>query len=485
MPFLILFLLVLAAQPLPWPASPFGWGTRVSLLATAGAAVVPALMAAWLGRRTCRRLMNSSADRERTIHVYHSGRTIQLLVLLAAEFTALGLFGWGATVRTWCGDVPAEELPFGAELLLIAPFVFGLVLTWAAIYPTEQVLAGWSRPYGGRWAYVKFQARQYLTLIGLPLGLMVTARGLQWALGKRVDTSLMLCGLFGLVGATLVLAPLPLRLILGARPLPPGPIRDRLIAAGRRMRFRYSDILLWDTRNGIANAMVAGPIPWVRDVFLSDRLLAELSPAEVEAVFGHEVGHVRHRHFLFYAAFMGLSVVALTWLWSIAGTWLLSGPLANGMFDGWVGWEAVPVMLLIGIYVFVVFGFLSRRCERQADVYGCRAVSHDDESGADPPAAENDLCPIGIRTFISALDKVAVVNGISRRRPGLLSAWLHGTIARRIEFLEGVLADRTTEERFQRRLGLLKWGVLAGLAAGLLALAVGHWNELRQAMWPT
>ena len=32
-------------------------------------------------------------------------------------------------------------------------------------------------------------------------------------------------------------------------------------------------------------------------------------------------------------------------------------------------------MATIGAYIFLVFGFLSRRCERQADLYGCRAVS--------------------------------------------------------------------------------------------------------------
>jgi STE24 endopeptidase len=155
-------------------------------------------------------------------------------------------------------------------------------------------------------------------------------------------------------------------------------------------------------------------------------------------------------------------------------------------------------MLLIGAYVFVVFGFLSRRCERQADVYGCKAVScgsgacegHSDGEPAGYPAelgrsaTEVNLCPTGIRTFISALDKVALVNGISRRRPGLLNAWLHGTIARRVEFLETVLADRRAERRFQRRLGLLKWGLLTGLAAGLFVLAAGHWEELRPLVWP-
>jgi STE24 endopeptidase len=122
-------------------------------------------------------------------------------------------------------------------------------------------------------------------------------------------------------------------------------------------------------------------------------------------------------------------------------------------------------------------------------VYGCRAVScgaggcdgHADDAVLSP--AGRGLCPTGIRTFIAALDKVAVVNGISRRKPGWLNAWLHGTIARRVEFLEGVIADRRAERRFQWRLGLLKWGLLTGLVTGLVVLAAGHWDAISKAVW--
>jgi Zn-dependent protease with chaperone function len=511
MPFLILFLLVLAAQPLPWPRSPLGWGVGASALATAGVAILPTAFAAWLAARTSRRLLSAPWDRQKTLRTYHRGRLLQLLLLIGGQFAALGLLGWGWAVRTMCGADAPEKLPFGAELLVIAPFVIGLVSSWAAFYSAEQFLAprdsSATKYCGGRWGYVSFQSRQYLTLIGLPLGLMVIARGLQWALPEYVDGAWLLLIPIGLVGAALVLAPWPLRLILGARPLPPGPIREQLEATARRLRFRYSDILLWDTHNGVANAMVAGPVPWVRYVFLSDRLLAELTPAEIEAVFGHEIGHIRHRHFLFYAAFMGLSVVTLMGLWMMTANWFgptqpeplaveIPKPVAQTpgpeSSSGWQRWESVPQMVLIGSYVFVVFGFLSRRCERQADVYGCRAVCADDstgEPGGDPaaqrtPASAEELRPAGIRTFIAALDKVAAVNGINRRRPGLLNAWLHGTIARRVEFLEGVIADRRVERHFQRRLSLIKWALLTVLAAGVITMAAAHWDEIGPLLWP-
>ena len=86
-------------------------------------------------------------------------------------------------------------------------------------------------------------------------------------------------------------------------------------------------------------------------------------------------------------------------------------------------------------------------------------------------------------TFISALDKVAAINGISRRKPGWLAAWLHASVARRVEFLESLLTDGALERRFQRRLGLLKWGLLAGLAGVLLALHLaGYWDAVWSAL---
>ena len=111
-------------------------------------------------------------------------------------------------------------------------------------------------------------------------------------------------------------------------------------------------------------------------------------------------------------------------------------------------------LALFAVYIFVVFGYLSRRCERQADIYGSRSTS---------PQA-----------FIDALEKVAVLNGIPRDKPGRLWSWQHGTIGQRVAFLEQLRSDAAVEVNFQRRLFLLKWGVvflMVILSAGVL---LGH-----------
>src|SRR5262249_53709385 len=166
-------------------------------------------------------------------------------------------------------------------------------------------------------------------------------------------------------------------------PMPAGPLRDRLEAAAVRLRCRCSEILIWNTRNGMANAMVVGVLPWLRYVLLSDRLVEETTPEEVEAVFVHEVGHVKHQHMLYYLAFLigslavlsragGLVEDKIQELWPAALAFMEN----NTAFIQ--SWLALPTLLGLAVYIFTMFGFLSRRCERQADIYGCRAVSCED-----------------------------------------------------------------------------------------------------------
>src|SRR5205085_885707 len=107
----------------------------------------------------------------------------------------------------------------------------------------------------------------------------------------------------------------------------------------------------------------------------------------------------------------------------------------------------------LAAYLFLVFGFLSRRCERQADVFGCRSAScanpacdghHPD---TDFPAGGTGLCPTGIRTFVRALERVDLLHGADDAAParpaarllrgavGWLRAWQHGPVRRRVGFL--------------------------------------------------
>ncbi len=488
MPFLLMVFLTLVCLPDEgdWPHP--SWIPSAGASAGLTAAGVLALVGyAWLlARRTRRALLTDPVGREAVLARYERGRAAHRLLVFAVYAAALLLFGWGRAAyhlwgagegQPWPAVTGGQPWP-GAELVLLAPFLVSLTLSWACFYAAERAAhdtAGrilgidpasreWldrhapplrhGTPFGGRRSYLLFQLRQKLALVFIPLSLLLVLKELRRHVpesGSAREVLVDAAG-FAVVIGVFVGMPWLVRLALGLRPMPAGPLRDRLFAAARRLHFRFSDVLLWHTRGGMANAMVVGLVPWPRYVVLTDRLVEDFGDDEIEAVFGHEVGHVKHRHMLYYLSFLSGSVLLL-WLCEerlmpVVGHF----PTAGAWLDGWLRQShgllsLVPLAGLSLGYIFVVFGFLSRRCERQADVFGCRAVSclYGDCQGHDGrealPEDGRGLCPSGIRTFVRTLEKVARVNGISRDRPGFLQSWQHSTIARRVDFLQRLLED--------------------------------------------
>ena len=74
--------------------------------------------------------------------------------------------------------------------------------------------------------------------------------------------------------------------------------------------------------------------------------------------------------------------------------------------------------------------------------------------------------PSPVETFTSALEKLAAASGVDRRTP----AWQHGSIARRVEFLNRVAVDGQHGRRFQRRVDLASGLVLATVLSPALYL---------------
>lgn len=478
MPFLLMLFLTLACVPDNWP-EPGRWvgSPLTSVLLTWLGVLLEVGLAFAVSRRAQLLLHDASAPRDQVLRGYGRGRLCHLIGLFASYILALYVFGYGWAVQslwTWPGG----------DLLRLAPFCVALLLSWTCFYDAERALSGEGdeaheeeladhpRKFWSRAAYVGFHFRQNLALVFLPILLLLTEKELRLrfpALNQQWQVQASFVGV-GIAVAVFMTMPWILRIVLGLQSLPEGPLRDRLLGAARRLRFRCSDILLWNTRGGIANAMVIGVFPFLRYVLLSDRLLEDLTPDEVEAVFGHEVGHVKHHHMLYYLVFLLASIAVL-------GSLVL--PYQNELNEMLNLGErhdlaVLPVVGALGAYIFLVFGFLSRRCERQADIYGCRAVSCQ-HAGCDGhldghplPDGGAYLCPTGIQTFIQALEKVALLNGMSRDKPGFLQSWQHSTIARRVGFLQTLLTDPRAEVRFQRRVFLVKCAFLGVLAVGLI-----------------
>jgi Zn-dependent protease with chaperone function len=468
MPFLLLLMLTLTCLQREWPEPPAWLGAQGAVVLTA---CVMALFAAaaWFVAGVWRgQVENDPSGRSAVLRKYGRFRRWHVYTILVAYFLLVCFGGWGWTITRWL--IQDKVVIPGIDLVLMLPLAAGLTLSWAGYYPLERAIvhAGMmppAQPFPGRWTYVALQTRQNFLLVAPPLLLMGVQQLLFFAWPDLQGDPFLLPTIgFALLVGMYTGIPWLLRLLLGLEPLPASPLRDRLLATAQRLSFRLNDILVWNTRNTIVNAMVTGPVPWLRYVVLTDRLVLELTPEEVEAVFGHEVGHIKHHHLLFYFCFLMASMVAVVGLWdlgrdaldnSAAQTWMeLHLPALNQWLQSYELLSMLPLLGLLGIYVFVVFGFLSRRCERQADIFGCRTVS--------------------VPIFVEALEKVARLNGISRERPGWLMSWQHSTIAQRVEFLQQMYDDPRLEPRFQRRVGLVKWGMVLSLTAALVALGPGN-----------
>jgi Zn-dependent protease with chaperone function len=513
MPFLLMVFLVLVCLPEPeaWPNPLWTDSPQVCVTVTWLTVLLGSLHAFWLARRVSGGLEKEPSLREQLLARYERGRLHQQIALFVLYVLILSGLGWGwAVAQLWRGS--ATPLP-GAELLILLPFVTGQLLAWTAYYSAERAAHQAAlrllsaEPHTGTWlelertrrvpppsfgsraAYVFFQLRQKLALVFLPVVLLLVQKELQRLFPQAWQSWQKAANFLGIAFVLIVFATMPwiVRLVLGLKPLADGLMRRRLEASAHRLRFRCSNILVWNTRNGMANAMVIGILPWVRYVVFTDRLLEDFTPDEIEAVFGHEVGHIRHHHMLYYFSFLTTSVIVLGW---VINDLVVSykGPDPFGLTNHSAEW--VSVVSLVGVllaYIFVVFGFLSRRCERQADVFGCRAVSctspscrgHEEEEDLSPRG--QGLCPTGINTFIRALEKVAAVNGISRDRPGFLQSWQHASIGRRIEFLQRILLDPGVERRFQRRVFLFK-SLLLLVLGGSVAFIFVHDTKTSQAV---
>jgi STE24 endopeptidase len=505
MPLLLLLLLTLAClpdrwEPWPWNGS-WAWWTLYTWLAVTGVVTLAALLA----HRIRRLLAHAPGQRERLLQRYQSWRFYHQVGLFLVYGVVLYVFKWGWAVQSLSApDAPANAplLP-GAELFVLAPLLIGLILSWCCFYDADRAFHNVSPPpdldrafqsalatpepakaaFWSRWTHLAFQVRHNLALVCIPVSLIILIK----ALGRLIPDSSIewqeIASFGGMLATGLLFLFMPwvLRLILGLKPLPDGPLRSRLLATSRRLRFRCSNVLLWNTKGHVANAMVAGFVPWLRYVILTDRLVSELTPEEIEAVYGHEIGHIKHHHMVFYLGFLLASIAAL---WA---AYILLQEKLDGwsLLDKYPDLAIPPFVALVGIYLFVVFGYLSRRCERQADLYGCRAVSCGrkdcldhmlDRESATPG---HELCSTGIHTFMDALEKVGHLNGMSRDRPGWLQSWQHSTIARRIDFLHEVLTDQAAEKRFQTRVLLMKCALLLGVGAALLTLTqVAAWDRL-------
>ena len=281
--------------------------------------------------------------------------------------------------------------PLGYQLALLGAFalisaLIELPLEAWSTFRLEQA-HGFNRMSPGLWLADQAKGLGIGLLLGAPIAALILwlmgslgSLWWLWAWGAWIAFNLLVLVLY-----PTVIAPLFNKF----KPLEDAPLKARVEALMARCGFAAKGLFVMDgsRRSAHANAYFTGLGAAKRVVFF-DTLLAKLSPAEVEAVLAHELGHFKHRHVI-------KRIVAMFAL-SGAGFWLI-GWLAQQLWF-YLGLGAVPALdapndalalllfMLAGpVFTFFVsplFAALSRKQEYEADAYASAQTSAGDLSSA-------------------------------------------------------------------------------------------------------
>lgn len=411
-----------------------------------GAPVVAAVTLAWvlfsyllglgLAGRVRRRLRRHRGPAAELIEDFRVGLLLHRSVTVLFWFAYLYVTAWPVFIE---GVMGLPRWSILDDVLAVAPFVAALASGWAASYAADKAL---SRRAWGLGEYLWFQTRYSLLLVLLPWLLLKAVQD-SWEFWPEPLQGVMDSPVLGfvsfllVVGAAAVFLPVFLKWLFRAKSMPDSSLRRRLERRARAAGFAFRDILVWRmARARVLNAGVMGVVSRYRYVMFSDALLEALSPEECEAVLAHEIGHIKHRHIfaylLFAFGFVLLVFVAMA---------LMPRTFSNDFRI------MAPVMaVLVCVYFRFLFGVLSRRFERQADVQAAGLIGS----------------PIPL---VLALEKIALISGDVRR----VRSWRHDSVAERVNFLLGSGFEKSSRDAYHRRARRTFWRFASGL--GLLFAA--------------
>lgn len=203
-------------------------------------------------------------------------------------------------------------------------------------------------------------------------------------------------------------------------PLENEDLRRRLVQLSQRAGTRVRGVYRWrlSEKSKKANAALTG-LGSTRRIILSDTLLDNYAPEEIEAVLAHELGHHVHRHILKSILVQaGITFVGF-WL----ANWVLHYSVDHHMFEELSDFANLPLLALtataLSLLLMPALNAYSRYNERQADRYAFDSIA-------------------SVEPFISSMNKLAQQN-LAERTP---AKWVeilfnsHPAISKRVAAAE-------------------------------------------------
>ena len=317
--------------------------------------------------------------------------------LLELAFGTAVLLGWtllgglDTLNQALAGTRLADWGPLAQQLALVAGFglISGALDLPFTLYSTFRIEE--------RFGFNKMSFKLWLgdllksTLVGIVIGLPIVALIL-WLMGSAGSlwwlwawAVWMGFNLLILVLYPTVIAPMFNKF----KPLEDESLKARVTALMQRCGFAAKGLFVMDgsKRSAHANAYFTGFGAAKRVVFY-DTLLKQLSPAEVDAVLAHELGHFKHKHIiqrivmLFAMSLAGFALIGYLsqQVWFYTGLGVrpnLGAP--NDALALLLFMLAVP---LFSFFISPLFAQLSRKHEFEADAYAAQQTDGRDLSSA-------------------------------------------------------------------------------------------------------
>jgi len=296
-----------------------------------------------------------------------------------------GLSALNQVLAPWLGAGLLQQLALLACFALIS----GLIDLPLSLYQTFvlEERFGFNKTSFKLWLLDMLKGSLVGALIGLPIAALIlwmmgASGGLWWLWAWCVWMGF---NLLLLVIYPTVIAPMFNKFT----PLEDEAVKTRVTALMQRCGFSAKGLFVMDgsKRSAHANAYFTGFGAAKRVVFF-DTLLSKLSPAEVDAVLAHELGHFKHKHII--------QRIVSMFAMSLLGFALLGWLASRGWF--YTGLGVMPnlaapndaLALLLFLLVMPVFSFfispllaqLSRKHEFEADADAMRQTSGQDLASA-------------------------------------------------------------------------------------------------------
>ncbi len=298
----------------------------------------------------------------------------------------------------------------------MAIYIVITLFTWLPWYYIHK------RTNSGLWTYpsyliFKFRYTFFILGIWLP-GILITSYiNSENSIISENDVELYTSILFIVVAW---IFPVFLRKFWGCTKLEDKELIEKIQALANNAGVKIRGIYLWSLGGkSIPNAAMVGFLPPFQYLFISHGLINKLNEDEVLGVVGHELGHLKKRHILFYL------LMSITLLGTLEP--VIFAVLNNRIYT---------IVCLVGVfflYIRFIFGWFSRRFEREADLYSAELLK--------------DFRPLS-----RGLERIGLACGNIRNE----ASWHHYGIAERVWFLEETYYNIKTKKRFKKNLIALR-----------------------------